>query len=697
VLAREVLAQLPQDSADPTLNTRFRLQFVAGDYRGGLATLHLLRRLRSAQDSVYARGEYTQYEIVARSALSGRPMGEVFDSVFGRLSDRVAYRNAGALNYDLDRSSGDLFGMLRGLGDTISLSDAIRLLRQYHTHTAYRQLVPVAGEHLRADTERRYRIEDPILVRTADGNAVHVTVVRPRALTGPQPALLSFTIYASRDVGQIAQEMAANGYIGVVATSRGKRESTGPIKPFACDGSDANDVIDWISRQPWSNGSVGMLGGSYSGWTQWAAAMRLHPALKTIVPSAAIVPGFDSPLENGVYQGWQYPWIAYTTNNRWLDDDTYRERDRWARLDSTWYATGVAYRALDSIDGTPNPLWHEWISHPTYDTYWQRLSPQDKQFGLIRIPVLTTTGYFDGAQVGALRYFRDHTRHNPKAEHYLLIGPWEHFGSQGRPLPVVAGYAIDPVARVDITAVIYQWFDYILKQKPRPAILADRVNYQVMGTNGWKHAKSLGTRDTLSLYLRAARRSGVRVLSRQPGPASESVAQRVDLRNRNGMTTNAIPGLLADSSLNLTNAVVFVSEPLAAPVTMTGSVSGVLRFVTNKRDMDLGVTLYEEREDGTRFHLSYYLGRLSLARDPAVRRLLVHGSEEEIPFNNARMISKTLAKGSRLVVLLNINQTSDNPVNYGSGKDVYAETVADAGNPLEVEWRATSVIRVPVE
>lgn len=705
-LARQVLARFQSDDRDTDLNTRFRLQLVSGDYAGALNTLTELRRLRSAQDSVYAPSEYTQYEIFAKARLLDRDtllhsgMRRALGATLGALDDRAEYRASGSFRYSLDRSAADLERMVARHRDTdsIPLNDAIALLRQYQAHLAFTELLPLANEQLEAENQARYITEDSVLVATRDGTRVSAIVVRPRRLTGPQPAILSFTIYADEGNLLTAREMAANGYVGVVANTRGKRYGTGPVIPYEYDGSDANDVIDWISHQPWSNGKVGMLGGSYSGYTQWAAAMRLHPALKTIVPSAAIVPGFDSPVENGVYQSFQYPWVQYTTNTKYLDEAVYRDRTRWSALDSAWYASGVAYRALDSIDGTPNPIWHKWIGHSTYDSYWQAMTPQGAQFSKITIPVLSTTGYFDGAQAGALHYLREHYQYNRKANHYLLIGPWDHFGSQGRPSPVISGYRIDPAARTDITGVIYQWFDYTLKGAARPAILADRINYQVMGRNEWRHAASLSAMapDTISLYLRRAPYQGAKTLSRQPGPGSETIDQVIDLTDRSVSTSNSIPGQLADSSLNLENGIVFVSEPLEKEMTINGAFTGMLRLVTNKRDADIGITLYEGRADGTWFHLSYYLGRLSQARDPSKRQLLVRGAPELIPIRNTRMISKVLAKGSRLVVLLNVNQSSDNPVNYGSGKDVYGETIADAGAPMEIQWSATSVIRVPV-
>lgn len=71
--------------------------------------------------------------------------------------------------------------------------------------------------------------------------------------------------------------------------------------PYEYETKDVNAVIDWIIQQSWSNGRVGMYGGSYSGFAQWAAAKYLHPALKTIVPYVAAIPGLGLPMENNVF------------------------------------------------------------------------------------------------------------------------------------------------------------------------------------------------------------------------------------------------------------------------------------------------------------------------------------------------------------------------------------------------------------
>ncbi|WP_353738740.1 hypothetical protein [Candidatus Brachybacter algidus] len=59
--------------------------------------------------------------------------------------------------------------------------------------------------------------------------------------------------------------------------------------------------------------------------------------------------------------------------------------------------------------------------------------PTPEEYGKINIPILTTTGYYDGSQIGAIQYFKQHTFYNKNADHYLVIGPYDHWGGQRYP------------------------------------------------------------------------------------------------------------------------------------------------------------------------------------------------------------------------------------------------------------------------
>ena len=234
--------------------------------------------------------------------------------------------------------------------------------------------------------------------------------------------------------------------------------------PYEYDGADARAVIDWISRQPWSDGRVGMYGGSYNGFTQWAAAKRLHPALKTIVPYCPNDPGFGLPMTNNVFLAANYAWAFYATNNKQLDDATYSDAKRWQDLPWNWYRSGRPYREIDKVDGQPNPWLQRWLNHPAYDDYWQSMTVNGKEYAALDIPVLAIDGYYDDGQNNAVRRLQEHYRFRPEAEHYLVIGPYDHRGTQAATKPpVLRGYGIDPVAHLDTLDLTFDWFDYIFK------------------------------------------------------------------------------------------------------------------------------------------------------------------------------------------------------------------------------------------
>lgn len=535
-------------------------------------------------------------------------------------------------------------------------------------------------------------LQDSVLIKTHDGAYITIMTARKKGVTVKLPAILQFTIYARRSDSTKIQEAADRGYVGVFAYTRGKWNSPGEPLAYENDGRDVYEVIDWISKQSWCDGRVGMYGGSYNGFTQWAATKKLHPALKTIVPSAAVAPGLDVPMTNNVQMSFVFPWTYYTSNNKFLDEKDYNG-SQWNQLNWKWYNTGAAYRTLDSLsDRGPNQMFRHWIAHPNYDKYWQNMIPYKKEFANINIPVLTTTGYYDGGQIGGMYYYREHLKYNSKANHYVIIGPYGHIGSQGYPDSVLTGYRVDDVARIKIHEIIYQWFDYILKNKPKPTFLKDKFNFQIMGSNEWKHVPSLKqmSNDTLRLYLDKSRLSSKK-------PSSKGyISQTVNFANRDSISSYYYLNQLIYHNLNTGSSIVFKSDPLAQPLTISGAFSGVLKTIINKKDMDYHVVMFEEMPDGKYFYLTYFMGRASYANSPEQRHLLIPQKMEPVPFTNTYITSRRFSKGSRIVILLNINKSPFEQINYGTGKNVSDETIRDGKIPLQVKWFNDSYINVPV-
>lgn len=528
-----------------------------------------------------------------------------------------------------------------------------------------------------------YIIQDSVLIPTKSGIDISAILVRKKTNTNPLPAILFYTTYhQGSDDNIFGKRSADRDYVGIVAYARGIRTNLKDYAPYEHESNDIYDIIDWISKQSWCNGSVGMFGGSYTGFSQWSAAKKLHPALKTIVPQVAVMPGFDAPMENNVPFGGVLGWA---------NDNIYKNKPYRRDLVFDWFNSGASFKSMDSLGGQPNPIFQNWLNHPTYDSYWQSMVPTPAEYTKINIPVLSTTGYYDGSQIGAIQYFKLHTKYNKKANHYFVIGPYDHWGAQRKPAKRLMGYEIDSVANISMMNLAYDWLDYVLKGKPKPELLKDKVNYQVMGANEWKHSSALEkmNNDTLTFYL-----DKTSLKSAKP-KKKEFQKQTVDFKDRENQNNYYTPEIIFDT-LDASNGLIFKTDTFQKEFTINGSFSGNLWATINKKDMDVSMALYELMPNGKYFFLTRYVGRASFAKDNAKRQLLRPNKRECIPFSNTRFVSKKINKGSRLVILLNINKHPFEIINYGSGKPVSEETIKDAGEPLQIKWHNDSFIKIPI-
>ena len=709
------LARAFADFARATTNTelvantdaKFLLQLAVGSYLDAVVTATARRQQLSPGTGpdpsirleLYARAKAAE---AGGNVDSERAFRKAFSDLISPMDDKTAL----AAEYFLKARP---WFFQRGVDGALARhqneremapAEALALMDSWFNLKAIQSFAPWLDSAIATDDLERYVIDTGVLIKTKEGVTLSAVVVRKKRSIEPLAASLSFNIHTDLDYWLSQAKMAAvHGYVGVVADPRGKRLSPDEIAPWEHEVGDTYAVIDWISKQPWSNGKVGMYGLSYAGFAQWAAAKSLHPALKTIVPAAASFPGFGAPMQNNVVQFVQYAWPFYVMNNKTLDYSMYNDSGRWKALRDQWFSSGRPFREIDSIDGTPNNLLRKQLQHPSFDEYWQAMQPFRKDYARINIPVLTLTGYFDDANAAAVNYLVDHYKYNEKAEHYLVIGPYDHWGTpEAFKSPVLMGYEIDPVAQIDSVELTYQWFDHVMRGAPRPALVEDRINYQVMGGNIWKHAPSVDAMSAadLTLYLSDAK-AGERYRLASSKPAKSGyIPQTVDLADRTSQLNLYDPAPISDDEPQK-NVLAFVSEPFDSPVSVSGMITGRLDAVINKRDMDFTMSVYELMPDGRRFHLSYYLARASYARDMSKRVLLTPGKRTLIPFERTPLISRRMSAGSRLLLLLTVNKNPHAQINYGSGRDVSDESIADAKEPMQVRWYNESYVTVPIE
>jgi uncharacterized protein len=705
-LAKQTLARYRAENEDAYLSTVFRMQLVAGDVAGSVATAdqwfakHIDGAGAEPADfslttRLYARARARQD---ARHESFDEAYRATFRAAFAEYDDRRAYDavwSMGTLPANLRRGWQPILERQKER-DTIALADAVRLISGWADYESSNTSWKLNEELAREDDARRYVVEPDVLIRTRQGATLSAIVVRSRR-SGKQPTALRAVIQTRVSASmQQAKFAASRGYVGMEVDTRGKRLSPDEIVLFEKDAEDMWGVIDWISKQHWSDGQVGMYGGSNTGFTQWAAAKTLHPALKTIVPYCPEEPGYGLPMENNVFSTANYDMLLELGNKI---PERFQDRARIEPALAQWYESGRPFNEIDQIDGIPNPWLQKFLKHPAFDSYWQGMTAYGKDYRKLDIPILAIDGYYDDGQSNAVRHLKDHYRYRPDAEHYLVIGPYDHFGAQAPWKPrQIRGYTIDPVAQLDTPELTFRWFDYVMKKGPKPPILKGRINYQLMSANEWRSAPSIEamSNEKLTLYLSPARSGDYFSLSAEQPASHAAVTQRVDFADRTTTSFGAYPGAVLSAKPDFKEALLFVSEPFDRPAAVSGVFSARIRAIPNKKDMDIAMALYEIMPTGEFFHLSWTVQRASFANDMTRRKLLVPNVRQTIPLDNTHLVSRQLSKGSRLLVALTINRSLDYQINYGTGNDVSAESIADAKEPLVVQWLGESEVIIPI-
>ncbi|MDQ0569503.1 putative CocE/NonD family hydrolase [Variovorax paradoxus] len=703
-LAERILPVYQEADTDVFLANLTALQIVSGAYRAASDSSGSLRSRRQGKpfddlvqrailDGIYARaraleadGRLGFAEAYARAFQElVSPLDNLqAQAIMSRLEiPAAAYREPLRQAFDLWRAKGSL-----------PEADALALVRTWHSYQSRRSFGALLPELFAAENRARYVAEGDVTIPVR-GGVIHASLVRPGRTSDALPTLLRFTLDPAEDD---AQRSAAKGYVGVTAYVRGRTpDGNGAVWPFVRDGEDAAAVIDWIARQAWSDGRVCMIGDGYSGYAAWAAA-RLRPAaLKAIATIAPMAPGIDFPMAGQIFRNAMVRWAQEHANAEPLRADADASPDAtWQALDARWYRGNRPYWDIDRVlIGKRSRLIRTWLTHPSHDRYWQKFLPSAQQFARIDIPVLSFAGYY-GADAGALYFHDEHRRNRPQADTTLLLGPYDAASIRLGTAPTLRGYTLDPVARVDLPELRLQWLDHVLKGANKPSLLMDRVNYQVMGADQWRHVptRDAPQRTGLRFYLDTRERDDPHRLLASPSEGGGSARLSVDLADRRDVRI-PWPDALRVKQLPTRNGLSFVSEPLSEDIEIFGSLRGVFDITPSRQDVDFSVSLYEQTDSGE-YQLLFdpYDFRASYAGHRVRRRLLRAGERQLLAFTAERVTARRLAAGSRIVLLIALNKRPDRQINYGSGKDVNSETVADAKWPVRVRWHARSYIEI---
>src|SRR6185437_13272471 len=214
-----------------------------------------------------------------------------------------------------------------------------------------------------------------------DGVTLRADIYRPK-VDGKFPILLQRTPYNKDSGFQFGMQAAARGYVVIFEDVRGRYASEGEWYTFKNEPSDGYDTVEWAAALPYSDGRVGMFGGSHVGATQMLAAIAHPPHLAGICPVVTA----SNYHENWTYQGGAFEqWF----NESWtsgLAQDTLTRRAT-ANSNALLYASKLpltSYPLFETgVPASPEgpsalaPYFLDWLAHPAYDAYWKRISIEE--------------------------------------------------------------------------------------------------------------------------------------------------------------------------------------------------------------------------------------------------------------------------------------------------------------------------------
>jgi putative CocE/NonD family hydrolase len=496
---------------------------------------------------------------------------------------------------------------------------------------------------------------ETILIPMRDGVGLATDIYRDAAVSNA-PVILMRTPYdKSRQKGN-AEKYADAGYVVVIQDCRGTRQSQGVLAPYNNEGQDGFDTIEWIMRQAWCSGRVGMMGGSYVGAVQWQAAVEHPPGLVAISPQATW-----SSFYRNLYLGGS---VRLSLISSWLAGNTPKpEGAQPADMDEALLRLPLS--DIDEAIGWPMPWLDAYLTHPEPNGFWTRLDLTD-ELPKLKMPALHVVGYYDffsRESVGNFMIMQQARDPKTRQQQRLVLGPWDH-GTVGK--GTVAEVDFGPDAAVDIFALEMNWFDRHLKQDPAAiAKTFPPVRYFSMGDNHWHDAQTWPPEgfSATSFYLHsdsnANSRRGAGKLNRVE-PAGEEPADTFRADPANPVPAcpvtemrpmkAAVWGPVDQSALeDRDDVLVYTSDVLTESLSFAGNVEAKLFVSADTPDADWAVKLVDVRPDGFAQNLAAGILRGRYRDSLLEPSLLQLGKVYEITVDLGPCAA-TIAKGHRLRV-----------------------------------------------
>lgn len=490
---------------------------------------------------------------------------------------------------------------------------AVRLATVLHAQSAIPRSISHYDDARLSQPIYKVRTEANVRVPMRDGVTLATDVYRPDA-EGRFPAILVRTPYNRATAASVPQArwFAERGYVVLEQDVRGRWDSDGHFYAFKNEVRDGFDTDEWIGKQPWFDGKLGTMGGSYVGYTQWAQAVGGSKYLTAISPAITTpdIYGNWFYIGGALHYGFAFPWGGISIDGHTAQ---YNTGNDWNGM--------FLHLPIDTSDEAAyhrTPHYRDWLAHPTRDSYWEGISLDD-DYQNISVPAFSVDGWFDIFLRGALHDDGEIRKHAKTQEarqgKRIMIGPWAH--SQGGRF-ALTGNGADPNpidfgdnAVVDMQKAYLRWFDYRLKGIDNGLGAEPPIRIFVMGANYWRFenewplARTRYTNYYIASGGKANSAIGDGALVLKPPADSFSDTFVYDPRNPapsmgGNVCCSVVPSGPWDqrSVERRDDVLVYTTPPLTESTEVTGPISMTLYAATSAKDTDWTAKLVDVYPNG---------------------------------------------------------------------------------------------------
>jgi uncharacterized protein len=589
-------------------------------------------------------------------------------------------------------------------------------------------------------TDNDWSSDREILVRMRDGVQLSTDVHLPKQVTGKLPTILIRTPYGKSGWLHWSRPDIYGAYLKgrygvVVQAERGTEFSEGRFNNYLQGAStDGYDAIEWIIKQPWSNGKVGAMGCSSPGETLLPAAASNPPGFAAMVTEGAGFAVGDVPrneTRGGFYRGgvpvlgvgaWWYGEYGPTERLLMPPNSTQQQRiwlaDKYAetrpsnRLDGSDLSPFMHLPSADVTRavGAPDSPFNKYITWGPADKRWNDV----EHIGAgarPRVPALHVSTWHD-ISVGETARLFEYLQDSNTPNQHLIIGAGPHcaphWGEKGL-ADLTFGDLHVGDARYGgkdrgYADLYFKWFDYWLNGNQNQVTEMPKVQLYVMG-RGWISSNRWPLKEArpTQYYLGRAASSGVGMQSGVLLTHQAGRDEKDSYFHDPGVPVPSLGGGCCSAAAYdqqpveaRKDVLVYSTPPLEKPVTIAGPIEVLLHVSSSAKDTDFMVRLVDVYPDGKAINLS----------DDAFRVRYREGFDKKVPMRPGEVypirltnmvIAVQFAKGHRIRLDVSSSSFPEYERNLNTGGDNYNETKwVVAENSIHYGARYPSRVVLPV-